>query len=385
MELRPSRRRNRRQWTTVTAAESLLSPWIAGRRLQPGLSRCRQARPLDDAEKTGLGVGSLGLKSSGKAPFGFLVISSLLPTPRDGVALRMSPVAVTESLLAGSNEAVGLLGERGEVLYVGDGTSLMLGHPPEVAARMSLRQLVHPDDIGTLTHAFQTVLVQRGARQTLVVRARHAAGYFRTLQCHLLNALDVRGLRAVVVRLTERRASSEFPGAWATRTQLEEALQRCLTRQQAGDSHGFCVLCLRLEHFGKMEAGLGTEQAHQVLQEVGRRIRACVPPETVIANLGRGEIVALLEGVDDTDSANRLADTMSEAARGPVDVGGQHVPASLVTGVATSGRAYSRPQDLVRDATAAASRAGGGRRRAVFETRMRDEERRYLSVLGDLR
>jgi EAL domain-containing protein (putative c-di-GMP-specific phosphodiesterase class I)/GGDEF domain-containing protein len=297
----------------------------------------------------------------------------------------MSPLAVTEALLAGSNEAVGLIGEHGQALYVGDGATSLIGRTPASIAHMRLEELVHPDDIEGVTQAFRMVLLQADARQSVIIRVHHAAGYFRTLQCHLLNALHIRGVRAVVVRITERRAGSEFPGSWYTRNQLHDAVQRCLERQRAtGGGPGFSVLCLRIEHFARMEAGLGSDQANQVLQEVGRRVQTCVPPETVIASLGRGELGVLLEGVADTSAANGLADAMTEAARGPVQVGDQRVPASIIAGVATSERSYARPQDVIRDATAAAFRAGGGRRRAVFETRMRDEERRYLAVLSDL-
>jgi len=93
------------------------------------------------------------------------------------------------------------------------------------------------------------------------------------------------------------------------------------------------LLFADLDHFKAINDTHGHATGDQVLIEVGRRLTQVVRESDFLARIGGDEFVILLNEVDDTDDALRVASQMMDAFRSPIIAGGTAVSVSLSIGI----------------------------------------------------
>ena len=151
----------------------------------------------------------------------------------------------------------------------------------------------------------------------------------------------------------------------ASREALSEALASEGTGDFAGgpDDEGWsgwtdrvALLLADIDGFDGINATLGREAGDAVLTEVGARLRAVLRPPQLLARLGGDEFALLLPGAG-LEASTRVAATLREALRTPLDVGGTRLPVQATVGVAWCRLPRGRPEDLLRQADAAVLRA----------------------------
>ncbi len=144
---------------------------------------------------------------------------------------------------------------------------------------------------------------------------------------------------------------------------LTSELHRVRARGEAA-----AVLLLDLDGFNEINDTLGYATGDAVICELGRRMRAELGPDTLVARLGEDEYAVLRSPVEGPGDALRSAasiqaslDTPFPLEEGMLDGGTLHVEASI--GIALAPEHAKDPETLLRRADAALDRAKSSRSR----------------------
>ncbi|MDQ0924460.1 diguanylate cyclase (GGDEF)-like protein/PAS domain S-box-containing protein [Pseudarthrobacter sp. W1I19] len=129
------------------------------------------------------------------------------------------------------------------------------------------------------------------------------------------------------------------------------------------------VLLLDLDDFKEVNDILGHQAGDDMLIEVARRLRGCVPTADVVARLGGDEFVVLLTACPDADD---IAGCIVRCLHVPVTISGTVLRPSLSLGLASLGQDNVGPSELLRHADIAmyAAKAAGKNRFLRFHPDM---------------
>ena len=217
------------------------------------------------------------------------------------------------------------------------------------------------------------------------------------MQQRLLSSLDEqhRRARALEAEIGQRRLVEAELLYKAFHDDLTRLHNRAhfINRLDAALQHGgdateprCAVMFLDLDRFKRVNDSLGHQAGDRLLVEVGRRLRACLGPDTVLARLGGDEFAALFEGLP-VEAVVEAARAVLRAMRPPVWIGAQEVFASCSIGVVQAQAHHPSPEALLRDADIALYHAkhhdNGGC--ALFAEAMRERAVHALRLETDLR
>ena len=171
------------------------------------------------------------------------------------------------------------------------------------------------------------------------------------------------------------------------RALLTDRLGRAMKRAQKDLSYTFAVLFLDLDRFKNVNDSLGHDVGDLLLEEVSRRLQACIHPTDTVARLGGDEFVMLLEDIADPENAVEIAERVQDELRVPSKLYGYELFTTASIGIISSPTGYDSPEELLRDADTAMYRAkeGGKARHAVFDGAMRVKAVSLLQLETDLR
>ena len=149
----------------------------------------------------------------------------------------------------------------------------------------------------------------------------------------------------------------------------------------------FAVLFLDLDRFKLVNDSLGHHAGDQLLVAMSRRLERIRRAGDTVARLGGDEFAFLVEGVEDTASAGRVADRVQRELAQPFQIDGEEVFTRASIGISLGGPAEHRPEDLLRDADTAMYRAKaeGVAGHAMFDATMHDDAVAALQLENDLR
>ncbi len=129
------------------------------------------------------------------------------------------------------------------------------------------------------------------------------------------------------------------------------------------------VLLLDLDDFKEVNDILGHQAGDDMLVEVARRLRGCVPTADVVARLGGDEFVVLLTACPDAET---IAECIVRCLHVPFSIEGSMLRPSLSLGLASVGRDARGASELLREADIAmyAAKAAGKNRFLRFHPDM---------------
>jgi len=183
----------------------------------------------------------------------------------------------------------------------------------------------------------------------------------------------------------ERRAFHDELTGLANRALFADRMSHALKRKARDPQVGMAVLFIDLDDFKAVNDGMGHEAGDDLIRGVAERIRANVRPGDTVARLGGDEFAVLIEDTLSDEVVTRLAERLIEVLALPIDVKGvgMAVPASVGVTYATHD---STVESLLRDADIAmySAKSHGKGRIEVFDTKLRDEAVRRLSLRLEL-
>lgn len=314
-------------------------------------------------------------------------------------------------------DMITVVDNEGRSLYDSPACESVLGYSLAELSRMSLLDLVHPDDRVRVLDA-ATVARLSGQGQRLEYRMSHQNGSWRILDSSMSVVRNSKGEvdRLVIVNrdITENRRAQEKLEYNAlhdaltglpNRSLLVRKLQRVLVRARRHDDYKFALLFIDVDEFKLVNDSLGPTAGDELLVQITRRIavslrgleaipsvfdeqqRDSSASEDVLAKLPGDEFAVLLDDIRDPSDALRVCERVQKNLSFPFNIAGQELVITASIGVALGSDADIQPTDLLRNAEIAMHRAkhAGRARSQVFDSAMHGSAIQRLQLESELR
>jgi diguanylate cyclase (GGDEF)-like protein len=171
------------------------------------------------------------------------------------------------------------------------------------------------------------------------------------------------------------------------RTWFIDQIAQVIQRQPQEAARNYAVLFIDLDRFKLINDSLGHALGDVLLQEVARRLKACLREPDVVARLGGDEFAILLQGIREDSCALEVAKRVQETLQQPFTLEGLEIFSQASIGITLGVQNYQRPEDLLRDADVAmyCAKAQGKGQYEVFDPVMQIRVRESLLLENDLR
>lgn len=300
------------------------------------------------------------------------------------------------------NAAVGmaLVETGGQIREVNAALGWIVGYSESEVLQMKIQSLTYHDDLPGVLKQVKRLADGRARSFQREIRCRHKSGHLVWVS---LNGSLARGSGDQEVRLivqaqdiTDRKRAEEqllydaFHDALTglpNRALFLDRLRLAFERSRRRPEYRFAVLFLNLDRFKMLNDSLGHHAGDQLLVEAAERLIAGLRSGDTVARLGGDEFTVLLEEVDGVSEAKEIAARLQEDMARPFTVKEQEVFTSSCIGIAMGGLSYQGPEELLRDADTALSRAKlkGPGRVTVFDESMHAQAVDRLQLETDLR
>ena len=166
-----------------------------------------------------------------------------------------------------------------------------------------------------------------------------------------------------------------------------DRLGRAMERFSRRPENAYAVLFLDLDRFKVINDSLGHSMGDQLLLELAGRLSNTLRSSDTAARLGGDEFVILLEDIDSTDAALKVARRLRGMLVQPFDLNGRDAVVTASIGIVLSSAEYVSPEEVLRDADIALYRAKalGKDRAIVFDASLRKHAVDRLEQEGELR
>ena len=231
------------------------------------------------------------------------------------------------------------------------------GYTPESLLGTPLADLLHPEDRSGGSRAVRRAVADATNRVgRYPCRVRAADGTWRHVESTvsrfrepgepaqlLVTARDVSAqvaLRRQVTHLTFHDGLTGLPNRAYVEQRVHEAAGPAApapgTASPAPSIAG--VILLDLDRFAAVNAAVGHGAGDVLLAQVGRRLRAAVPPQDTVARWGGAEFAVLVEGAVSAEEIADMAERLARSvASSPFRAGEAEVSMTACAGVALSG------------------------------------------------
>ena len=223
--------------------------------------------------------------------------------------------AYFRSLVSSSGDAVLILDDGLRVSWASSALDRALGTAAADLVGRRLLDAVHADDAAGLATALET-----GPTGLLGLRLQDGTGIWRDLEAGVSDLRGHADVGAVVLHcrdMTERHARERALQSVAYTDPMTGLPNRAgLLQALADQDAGGTLLVLELDGLAEAREHAGREAMSSVVAEVGRRLRATVRGEDVVARMGGGGFAVLTAGT--ASDADRLAGRCLSVVEQPV-------------------------------------------------------------------
>lgn len=168
---------------------------------------------------------------------------------------------------------------------------------------------------------------------------------------------------------------------------LMEQVERSLQQAQEHPDYLFAILFIDLDRFKMVNDSLGHLIGDQLLVAIAYTLKNCIAHQGIVSRLGGDEFIILLENLQETQDAVKVAQQICQALEAPFIVNGQAFFITASIGITFNSSVHLKAIDLLRNADLAMYRAkeNGKARYAVFEPEMHAKISRQLTLENHLR
>lgn len=267
----------------------------------------------------------------------------------------------------------------GQFQYLSPNLFTLLGYAPEELAGLHFANIVHADDMAHCEAFMRQVFASNTRQSNLEYRVRHRNGAWRW---HVTNAAplyDVDGLLIGMIGnahdVSERKANETRMAHQATydaltgllnRAAFFERLEGLLEVAVAENTPSLGLMFIDLDHFKQINDTHGHAVGDRVLQTLAARLQSALRSSDLCGRLGGDEFISLLCGVNDADTATRIAVQILEQLVEPITLGELTLMPSCSIGIALSARHGREITELVRHADEAMYRVKQSGRNGVY-------------------
>jgi diguanylate cyclase (GGDEF)-like protein len=186
------------------------------------------------------------------------------------------------------------------------------------------------------------------------------------LHGRLMDALAIAGtLEEYLTFRAENDSLTGLPNRALFYDRLETAMTRCRRSKNP-----MALLYLDIDHFKKINNGLGHAAGDELLQSFSQRLLKCVRASDTVARLGGDEFTVILENIASRDMAKSVVEKLIGVLRAPYRLGSNQIPASASIGLAYFAEEELTADGLIKHADAALYKAkhAGRNRYRVYES-----------------
>ncbi len=208
------------------------------------------------------------------------------------------------------------VGSSWPVQQLSQGIQSLTGEPPErfVSGAISYVDLIHPDDRSMVSQAISEAIAKREI-YNIEYRIRTVDGLLHWVSERGRVTSDQAGrarwLDGLILDISERKAAEIMIRDLAyndpltglpNRRLLLDRLEHDLAASSRTGRYG-ALLFIDMDNFKLINDTLGHEAGDKVLNEVARRLSACVRESDTVARLGGDEFIVILDSLGDTADA----------------------------------------------------------------------------------
>ena len=324
------------------------------------------------------------------------MLSAALVRHEDAEARRRASEERFGSLVQHASDMVTVTDQRGGITYESTSVGRVLGYGHAKLVGQSLADLVHPDDHPAVMSVIDE-MSRHGSNKPARIeyRFKHSDGSWLHVETTFTNMLDDPTVSGIVLNtrdVTERTALQAQLEHQAFHDPLTDLANRALFRdrvdhalqRRGAPDEPISVLFLDVDDFKTINDSLGHSAGDMLLKELAERIRGCLRAGDTASRLGGDEFAILLE---ETDSAEVVAERIGEALREPIKLEGKEVYVTVSIGISVSELAQGGADELLRNADAAmyTAKTRGKAHSVVFNPDMHLRALRRLDVEAELR
>jgi len=295
-----------------------------------------------------------------------------------------------DAIIVHANARIRFVNGAGVKLLGAAGTAQVLGKPITDFVRNDRRENVESRIHQTVKEETELPFVEEKLRRLdgkeVYVEVAAVPFVYEGEAAVQVVARDISRRKEIEERLIHDAFHDALTGL-PNRVLFAEHLKLAVERAKRPKRYLFAVLFLDLDRFKNINDSLGHTVGDQLLIGIARRLEDCLRHIDTVARLGGDEFAVLLDGIEDSSDAVRVAERLQKALRQPLNLGGHEVFTSASIGIALSSTGYEQPEEVVRDADTAMYRAKalGKARHEIFDTEMHARAVTLLQLENDLR
>ncbi|MGA2852054.1 MAG: EAL domain-containing protein [Terracidiphilus sp.] len=304
-------------------------------------------------------------------------------------------------LLDKAQDAIFVQDMESRILYWNQGAERVFGWRAEEVMGLPVGKVFQTSAI-EVRHAFLSVVEQGEWTGELAKKHRDGRDLIVASRCTLVRSSDgsPHSILAINTDVTDQKAADERIYNLAfhdvltglpNRALLRELLEKALVVSERGENWG-ALLLIDLDDFKTLNDTSGHDVGDRLLQEVARRLSACIHGRGTAARLGGDEFVVLLEGLSRNgenaiDEAKSIGDAIVRACRRPYLLLHQGYEGTASVGVAIFRGAEARAEELLKRADLALYRAKaqGRNNLCFFDPGMESSAAYRVALLADLK
>jgi diguanylate cyclase (GGDEF)-like protein len=168
---------------------------------------------------------------------------------------------------------------------------------------------------------------------------------------------------------------------------IKPVLQDAIIQAQKHPTQTFALILLDCDRFQLINNSLGHKAGDQVLIEMSKRLKDCLPSDACLARLGGDEFLIVLNAIQDQTAVEAVVAQLQQVLMSPFEVEEQGLFISASMGIVLSSSHYTHAEHLLRDTDTAMYRAKrmGKAQYQIFVPEMHDQAHSRLKVETDLR
>ncbi len=301
------------------------------------------------------------------------------------------------SLIDNASDLVTVVSRDTTVGYQTPSSRHVLGREPDEMVGQRLLDLLHPDDRVAAVAYLEEAFTNPGETPRVEWRLRHNDGRWVPVEALARNLTDDASINGVVLTMRdvmERKALEDALSyqalhdpltGLANRVLFTDRVRHALARRERHDTV-LAVMFVDMDDFKTVNDSLGHDAGDQVLATVAARLQLYLREGDSVARFGGDEFGVLLEDVDDTEEAMRIAGRLSTALSESTTVDDKEVAMRASIGVAIHSPELAAADELLRAADAAMSIAKRGGRGGfeLFQPEMHAAAMARLELKSDL-